>query len=153
MKISAFTSIVVLVCLFFLSIGCVRAFSESFSLEGYGSLSRSVNLSAGDEVYVKLIVVGTQQNVINLTVLDPENKVVLKEVNMASEDFKLKVVEAGEYRFLFENLYSSEGKHITFHCSVQHYILGYPQEIVLLFATLLIVLGAIVVFVAMSPKP
>ena len=80
MKISAFTSIVVLVCLFFLSIGCVRAFSESFSLEGYGSLSRSVNLSAGDGVYVKLIVVGTQQNVINLTVLDPENKVVLRRL-------------------------------------------------------------------------
>ena len=153
MKISAFTSIVVLVCLFFLSIGYVRAFTESFSLEGYRSLTRSVNLSAGDEVYVKLTVVGTQQNVINLTVLNPENKVVLKELNMASEDFKLKVSEAGEYRFLFENLNSAEDKHITFHCSVQHYILGYPQEIVLLFATILIVLGAIVVFIAMSPKP
>lgn len=112
-----------------------------------------VNLSAGDEVYVKLIVVGTQQNLINLTVLDPENKLVLKKLNMASEDFKLKDLEAGDYRFLFENLYSSESKHITFYCSIQHYILGYPQEIVLLFATALIVLGAIVVFVAMSPKP
>ncbi|UCD97171.1 MAG: emp24/gp25L/p24 family protein [Candidatus Bathyarchaeota archaeon] len=152
MKIATSAAILYLAYLLFLSVGFVQAASESFSLDGNESVSRPVNLSAGDELYVKLIV-ETQHNMINFTLLSPENRVVLEKLNVASAEFKLKILVTGEYRFLFENLYSSESKHITFYFSVQHFILGYPQEMVLLFATAFIVLGAIVVFVAMSPKP
>ena len=153
MKVATFAAVFGVICLLFLSVGFVRASSESFSLDGNESVSRSLNVSAEDEVYAKLTVVGSQYSLINFTVLNPENKVVLRELNVGSKEFKLKISEEGEYRFLFENLYSSESKHITFYYSVQHYILGYPQEMVLLFATAFIVLGAIIVFVAMSPKP
>jgi hypothetical protein len=152
-KIATSAAFLGLSCLLFLSISCVKAASESFSLDGNESLSRPVDLSAGDELYVKLTVVGTQHNMINFMLLNPEHQVVLERTNVASAEFKLKMPETGEYSFLFENLDSSESKHITFYFSVQHFILGYPQEMVLLFVTALIVLGAIVVFVAMSPKP
>jgi hypothetical protein len=153
LKIITFVAILSLIYLLSLSVGYVQAASESFSLDGNECLSRPVSLSAEDELYVKLTVVGTQHNLINFTLISPENEVVLEKMNVASAEFKLKIPETGEYRFLFENLYSSESKHITFYFSVQHFILGYPQEMVLLFATAFIVLGAIVVFIAMSPKP
>lgn len=135
---------------FTLACGLARGYSETIVLEGGATAARTVSLAEGDEVSGRLTLVGDS---ISFYVSDPDNIIVLNYSNVTLTNFRFSAAKTGDYTFRFENLGSENTQHATFNYGVQHYILGFPQEIVLLFAICCLALFAIVVFALMSPKP
>ncbi len=136
-----------------LSLGLVNASSETFTVNAGESATRIVSLNEGDDVYGRINVVGVDESHINISVSDPDGGIVLSYENVGLVDFQFRAAKTGQYGFEFQNLLAQETKHVTFNYNVQHYIFGFPQEYILLFVVVGLGLVAIVVFVAMSPKP
>ncbi len=136
-----------------LPVGLAQAFSETFTVSAQENITKTVKLNDGDEVLGKITVVGTETSAINFSVSDPGNMTILNYQNIGLKEFQFIVSRAGEYTFRFENMLSHEDKHVTLNYNVQHYIFGFPQEFILLFAIVGIALVGIVIFVALSPKP
>jgi hypothetical protein len=124
-----------------LLLGFVQASSETFTVDAEESALRIVTLNEGDEVYGRITVVGVEESTI------------LSYQNVGLVDFKFAASKTGQYSFEFQNLLAQEAKHVTFNYNVQHYILGFPQEYIILFVIVGLALVAVVVFVAMSPRP
>ncbi len=150
---SRLTIICVLLILYILPISSAKAFSETFTVPAEDGMLRTVNLNEGDEVSGRITVVGTRENSINFSISDPNNITILSYQNIGLRDFKFTASNTGVYNFYFENWFSQEAKHVTFNYNVRHYIFGFPQEIILVFVIVGLALVAIVVFVAMSPRP
>lgn len=130
--------------------GFVNAYSETIEVQGGGSVARTVSLNEGDVVSGRVTVIGTA---ISFLVSDPDDIVILNYTAITLKDFKFTASKTGTYNFHFENHISEETKFVTFNYNVQHYIFGFPQEFVLVFFIVGFALVAVVVFVAMSPKP
>lgn len=131
----------------------VKAFSQTFTLKSGEDNVIQVDLVEGDQVSGRITVVGVQDSTINFSITDSEENVIVRMQNVGLRDFEFKAEEAGGYRFRFENYFSQENKHVTFNYNVRHYIFGFPQEFILLFLIVGIAVVAIIVFIAMSPKP
>lgn len=130
--------------------GFVSAYSETIELKGEESVARTINLNGGDEVVGRVTIVGDP---INFSISDPDGRIILNYTNIALKDFQYTTSKTGNYSFHFENLFSEKSKFVTLNYNVQHYIFGFPQEYVLVFVIVGLSLVAVVVFVAMSPKP
>jgi preprotein translocase subunit SecY len=130
--------------------GIVYAYSETLELPVGDSRTREVDLNAEDVVSGRLTIVG---NAINFSVTDPDGKIILNYTVNNPLDFKFTAAKAGKYHFHFENWSSEEVKYATFNYNVQHYIFGFPQAFVILFVIVGVALIAVVIFVAMSPRP
>jgi len=144
-----------LIVLFVLSVsvlatGLVSAYSETISLPGRDSSTRDVQVNAEDVVSGRVNLVGMA---INFSVTDPDDRAILNYTVSNPLDFKFTAATSGKYQFHFDNLYSDEVKYVTFNYNVQHYIFGFPQEFVILFVIVGVALVAVVIFVAMSPRP
>jgi hypothetical protein len=144
--------LVVLCCLVIASLICsvVNAYSETIELPARDGKKRTVDLNAGDVVSGHVTLVG---NAINFSISNPEEAIVLNYTLINPTDFKFTASMTGTYSFHFENWFSDEVKFVSLNYNVQHYIFGVPQEYFLLFIVVVVALIAIVVFVAMSPKP
>jgi hypothetical protein len=130
--------------------GLVSAYSDTFELPAKDSVKREVNLNAEDVVSGRVAIVGMP---INFSVLDPDDVVISNYTVDGSLDFNFSAAKAGKYQLRFENWFSDEVKSVTLNYNVQHYIFGFPQEFALLFIIVGVALVAVVIFVAMSPKP
>jgi len=136
-----------------LPLGFVQASSETFTVAAEESAFRIVTLNEGDEAYGRITVVGVEENTMNISVSDPDGDTILSYQNVGLVDFRFAASKTGQYSFEFQNLLAQETKHVTFNYNVQHYIFGFPQEYIILFVIVGLALVAVVVFVAMSPRP
>lgn len=127
-----------------------NAYSETIELPGRHEEKRTVNLNAEDVVSGRVAIVG---EAVNFSISDPENSIILHYTLTNPTDFRFTASKAGTYNFHFENWFSDETKFVSLNYNVQHYIFGFPQEYFLLFVVIGLALVAVVVFVAMSPKP
>jgi hypothetical protein len=127
-----------------------NAYSETIELLGRDEEKRTVNLNAEDVVSGRVAIVG---EAINFSISDPESSIIIHYTLTNPTDFRFTASKAGMYSFHFENLFSDETKSVSLNYNVQHYIFGFPQEYFLLFVIVGLALVAVVVFVAMSPKP
>jgi hypothetical protein len=148
MKYSLAVSLIILVSV--LSVGVVSGYSDTFELAAKDSAVREVNLNADDVVSGRVAIVGAA---INFSVSGPDDVVVSNYTVDSPLDFNFTAAKAGTYRFHFENWFSDEVKYVTLNYNVQHYIFGFPQEFILLFVIVGFALVAVVIFIAMSPKP
>lgn len=130
-----------------------KAFSQTFTLKSGEDNTIQVNLEEGDQVSGRISVVGVQDSTINFSITDSEEREIVRILNVGLRDFEFKAEEPGGYRFHFENYFSQETKQVAFNYNVRHYIFGFPQEFILLFLIVGIAVVAIIVFIAMSPKP
>jgi hypothetical protein len=128
----------------------VTAYSDTFELPARDSVMREVNLNADDVVSGRVSVVGMP---INFSVSDPDGAVISTCTVDGPLDFNFTAAKAGKYQLHFENWFSDEAKFVTLNYNVQHYIFGFPQEFALLFIIVGVALVAVVIFIAMSPKP
>jgi hypothetical protein len=136
--------------LFVLSCGFANAYSATIELPGRESKPIDVDLNRGDEVSGRITLVG---NAINFSISDPDSRIILSYTVNEPTDFRFTAAKTGRYNFHLENLFSDEIKFVTLNYNVQHYIFGFPQEYVLLFVIVGFALIAVVVFLALSPKP
>lgn len=143
---------IVLLIYYSLSICFVYAYSGNFDVGAGDSTTRILELSEGDKVSGKIVVVGLE-SIINFSIINPKQTPIQSYQNVGSRDFKFMTNESGVYEFVFENLFSEESKQVTLHYDVQHYILGYPQEYVLAFFIVGLAVVAVVIFALLSPKP
>jgi hypothetical protein len=127
-----------------------NAYSETIELPGRHEEKRTVSLNAEDVVSGRVAIVGSA---INFSISDPENRIIQNYTLTNPTDFRFTASKAGTYSFRFENWFSDRTKFVSLNYNVQHYIFGFPQEYFLLFAVVALALVAVVVFVAMSPKP
>ena len=140
----------VLFAAFVLTCGLVNAYSVTFSLPaGEEDGTKSVSMNAGDEISGHVTVI---PSAINFSISNPDGDVFLN-YSGTQIDFRFTASKTGTYTFYFNNTLSDEDKSVTFNYNVQHYIFGFPQEYVILFAIVGLSLVAVVVFIAMSPKP
>ncbi len=126
------------------------AYSETIEIPIGDRATRTVNLNDGDKVSGHITVIPAS---INFSTSDPDDIIILNYANVTQKDFQFTASKTGTYTFRFENLFSEKTKSLTLHYDVQHYIFGFPQEYIILFVIVGLALVAIVVFVAMSPKP
>lgn len=133
-----------------LTCSSVYAYSETFELLARDSVQREVSLNAGDMLSGRVSLVG---NAINFSVTDPDGKVILDQSLAEATNFQFTASKTGIHYFHFMNEFSDEIKYVTLNYNVQHYIFGFPQEYVILFVIVGFALIAVVVYVAMSPKP
>ena len=143
-------SVLFILLVFCLMCGIANAYSETIELPAKDSATRTVDLNEGDRISGRITIVG---NAINFSISDPDDRIILSYTITDPTDFQLTVSKTGTYNFHFENWFSEEIKFVTLNYNVQHYIFGFPQEYVLVFFIVGIALVAVVVFVAMSPKP
>ena len=129
-----------------------QAYSGNFIVEAGGSVPKTLDLNEGDRVSGRFVVV-SHESIINFSILDANQNPILSCKNVGSRSFQFTVLESGVYTLQFENLFSEEAKQVTLNYDVQHYILGFPQEYVLLFVVVGLALGAVAVFAILSPKP
>jgi hypothetical protein len=130
--------------------GVVSAYSSTFELPAGDSITRDVDLNAEDVVSGRITIVGSA---INFSVLDPDDIIISNYTVDGPLDFSFTAAKAGKYNFHFENCFSDKAKSVTLNYNVQHYIFGFPQEFALLFIIVGVALIAVVIFIAMSPKP
>jgi len=135
---------------FILTCGFANAYSETIELPGGDSVTRTVNMNEGDKFSGQVTVVG---NAINFSVSDPDGIIILNYTTVTPTSFQFTAEKTGTYSFHFENWFSEEIKFVTYNYNMQHYIFGFPQEYILLFIIVGLALVAVVVFIAMSPKP
>lgn len=146
-------SFLVVLCVliaFVLTCGFVNAYSETIELPAKDSATRTVNLNEGDVVSGRITIVG---NPINFSLSDPDNIIIQEYTISGPTNFQFTAAKTGMYSFRFENGFSDEIKFVTLNYNVQHYIFGFPQEYILVFLIVGLAVVAVVVFVAMSPKP
>lgn len=129
-----------------------QAYSGNFIVEAGGSVPKALDLNEGDRVSGRFVVV-SHESIINFSILDANQNPILSYKNVGSRSFQFTVLESGVYTLQFENLFSEEAKQVTLNYDVQHYILGFPQEYVLLFVVVGLALVAVAVFAILSPKP
>ena len=129
-----------------------QAYSGNFIVEAGRSVPKALDLNEGDRVSGRFVVV-SHESIINFSILDANQNPILSYKNVGSKSFQFTVLESGVYTLQFENLFSEEAKQVTLNYDVQHYILGFPQEYVLLFVVVGLALVAVVVFAILSPKP
>lgn len=129
-----------------------QAYSGNFIVEAGGSFPKALDLNEGDRVSGRFVVV-SHESIINFSILDANQNPILSYKNVGSRSFQFTVLESGVYTLQFENLFSEEAKQVTLNYDVQHYILGFPQEYVLLFVVVGLALVAVAVFAILSPKP
>ena len=127
-----------------------NAYSESIRLQEGESVTRTVRLSEGSEVSGRITIVG---NAINFSVSGPDDRIIQNYTVSSPTNFRFTATKAGTYNFHFENLFSNEVKFVSFNYNVQHYVFGLPQEYVLVFVIVGLALVAVIMFVALSPKP
>ncbi len=127
-----------------------NAYSESIELAVGASETRPVDLQDGDLTSGRMTLVSGS---ISFSVVSPDGSVMQENTVTGAADFRFTAPASGRYSFIFQNNISEETAFITFNYNVQHYIFGFPQEFVLLFAVVGLALIAVVVFVALSPKP
>jgi len=144
-----FTFLYSLIALVLLA-GIVSAYSNTFELPAGNSVTREVDLNAEDVVSGRVAIVG---KAINFSVSDPDDIIISNYTVNGPLDFDFTAAKAGMYHFHFENWFSDEAKFVTLNYNVQHYIFGFPQEFALLFIIVGVALVAVVIFIAMSPKP
>jgi hypothetical protein len=145
--------ILVLLCVLLaigIACGLVEAYSETFELPAKDVCTRDVSLNADDRVSGHVTIVGSP---INFSISDPDDEIIQSITFTEPLDFQFTAEKAGTYKLHFENWYSEDIKFVTLNYNVQHYIFGFPQEFIILFVIVGFALVAIVVFVAMSPKP
>jgi hypothetical protein len=130
--------------------GPVKAYSETISLPARDSITRDVQVNVEDVVSGRVTIIGPA---INFSITDPDGNVILNRTVSNPLDFKVTAATSGVYKLHFENLHSDNAKHVTLNYNVQHYIFGFPQEFIILFAIVGFALIGVVVFVAMSPRP
>ena len=129
-----------------------QAYSGNFIVEAGGSVPKTLDLNEEDRVSGRFVVV-SHESIINFSILDANQNPILSYKNVGSKSFQFTVLESGVYTLQFENLFSEEAKQVTLNYDVQHYILGFPQEYVLLFVVVGLALVAVAVFAILSPKP
>lgn len=129
--------------------GLSNAYSETIELVIGESATRTLDLQDGDMVSGRITLVG---GAINFSVVNPNDTIVQKSAVIGLADFQFTAMTTGKYSFSFQNNIS-EDVTFAFNYNVQHYIFGFPQEFILLFAVVGLALFAVVVFVALSPKP
>ncbi len=127
-----------------------NAYSESIELAIGASETRPLDLQEGDLVSGRITLV---EGSINFSVVNPDGTLMQKNTVTGLADFQFTAMASGRYSFIFQNNISEEATFITFNYNVQHYIFGFPQEFILLFAIVGLALIAVVVFIALSPKP
>ncbi len=130
--------------------GPVEAYTENFALSAGESLTREVSLNVDDRVSGRVAIVGGP---INFSISGSNDEIITSGTVSNPLDFQFVAENKGTYRFHFENLFAENSKSVTINYNVQHYIFGFPQEFVILFAIVGFALVGIVVFIAMSPKP
>lgn len=126
-----------------------NAYSETLTVQAGSSAARSVTLSTGDKISGRIVVAFKS---IKVSITDPDGRVVLIYNVTDPVDFQFTGEKAGTYDFHFENSFS-ETIFVTLNYNVQRYIFGFPQEYIILFVIVGLALVAIIIFVAMSPKP
>ena len=136
--------------LFVLSCGFANAYSATIELPGRESKTIDVNLNEGDEISGRITLVG---NAINFSISDPDSRIILSYTLNEPIDFQFTAAKTGKYYLFLQNLFSDDIKFVTLNYNVQHYIFGFPQEYILLFAIVGFALIGVVVFIALSPKP
>ncbi len=135
---------------FSLACNLANAYSETVKVAAGGKEERDVGLSDGDSVSGRVTLVA---QAINFSISDPDGAIILSYTVSGPVDFQFTASKAGTYVFHFENSFSDVEKSVTFNYNAQHYIFGFPQEYIILFAIVGLALVAVVVFAAMSPKP
>lgn len=130
--------------------GVTEAYSGTIRLEGGEKKTIARDFNADDVVSGRVTLVGSA---INFSISDPEARIVLAFTVSGPADFQFTASTTGTYNLHFENWSPDESKSVSLNYDVQHYIFGFPQELFLLFIIVGLALIAIVVFVAMSPKP
>lgn len=129
-----------------------QAYSGNFIVKAVDRVVKTLDLNEGDRVSGRFVVV-SHESIINFSILDANQNPILSYKNVGSRSFQFTVLESGVYTLQFENLFSEEAKQVTLNYDVQHYILGFPQEYVLLFVVVGLALVAVAVFAILSPKP
>jgi hypothetical protein len=127
-----------------------NAYSESIELAVGASETRLVDLQDGDLASGRITLVGGS---ISFSVVNPDGTVLQEDTVTGLADFQFTATASGRYSFIFQNSISEEVASIAFNYNIQHYIFGFPQEFILLFAIVGLALIAVVVFIALSPKP
>jgi hypothetical protein len=150
MSMKGFLAVLCILLAFVLMCGLAIAYSETMELPVGDSVTRTVNLNEGDKVSGRITVIPAS---INFSISDPDDMFILNYTNVAQKDFQFTASKTGTHTFHFENRFSEETRVLTLNYNVQHYIFGFPQEYVLVFVIVGLVLVAIIVFVAMSPRP
>jgi hypothetical protein len=127
-----------------------NAYSESIDLAIGASETRPLDLQDGDSVSGRITLV---EGSINFSVVNPDGTLMQKNTVTGLADFQFTATANGRYSVIFQNNISEKATFITFNYNVQHYIFGFPQEFILLFAIVGLALIAVAVFIALSPKP
>ncbi len=130
--------------------GLVKAYSETFEVKARSVETKSVNLNDGDHFFIQVTIIG---NPLNFTFSDPDGKAIFDQTIAGGTDFQLTATKSGSYSLQFKNELSDETKFVTLNYNIQRYIFGLPQEYFMLFVIVGLAFVAVIVFVAMSPKP
>jgi hypothetical protein len=137
---------------FFVILESVEAAAVSFTVEGGGEETKTLNLAVEDRVLISFTVIGTSgDSSLRFSLVYPNGTV--RDFGMQS-DFRYSFVcdLDGEYLLHFSNVDSSVDKLVTLECEVEHYIFGIPQMLFLTIIIALVCVVAVAVFVLMG-KP
>jgi hypothetical protein len=114
------------------------------------TMQRDINLTNDDKVSGRVILVG---NPLSFTICDPDGLVLQNYTISGQADFEFTALKTGTYSLFFTNNFSDSATHVTLNYNAQRFIFGFPQEFIILFIIVGLALVAVIVFVAMSPKP
>ena len=136
--------LVVFAVLLGLVIGAARTTTGNFTVPPRSKVTRELSLHENDRVVVSFSVVGESSHELDFYLTDPDGRTILRYDRAGQTSFSFLAALTGTYVLYFDNSLSSESKLVTLNYDVEHYVLGMPQNLFLVF----VIVGVSVLMIA-----
>ncbi|MEM2104356.1 MAG: emp24/gp25L/p24 family protein [Candidatus Bathyarchaeia archaeon] len=143
----------------FLSLAAVFGFAvedalataASFTVNGGGEVTKFMDLTVEDRVFIRFNVVGLPDNTVDFSIVYPNG--TLRDFGLVG-DFSFSFVcdVEGRYVLQFSNVYSSGEKFVSLDYEIEHYVFGLPEMLFLTVVIVVVCVAAVAAFVLMG-KP
>ena len=146
-----FCTLLILAIIIGLATNGATAETENFKVSAFQETTRSINLQADDHVSMGYTIIG-ESSEFDFRITDPLGKTVLQFNGTGQRNFSFAATTTGTYILHFNNSLSSEARIVTLNYSIQHYIMGIPQNMFLVIVIAVILVVAVAAF-AFLGKP
>ena len=126
--------------------------TENFKVPAFAETTKILSLKEDDRVSMGYTIIWESSSEFDFRITDPLRKTILQFNGIGQRNFSFAATTTGTYILHFNNSLSHEDKMVTLNYSIQHYIMGIPQNMLLVIVIAVILVLAVAAFAVLG-KP
>ena len=152
MKIEGISCVLLVIMTISIFTNDVVAETENFKVPAFAETTKSLSLQADDQISMGYTIIGEPSSEFDFRITAPSGETILQFSGIGQRNFSFAATATGTYIMHFDNSLSSEEEVVTLNYSIQHYIMGIPQNMFLVIVIAVILVLAVAIF-AFLGKP